>query len=112
MCKNLPVLNLPNEGDDLVIGTDASNVQWNAVLKIKKGEKLCRYCSGSFNKIECNYPTMKKDIVTVIRGIEKFLIVLAQKPFLIRNDCKGILGVVKKNLLNMQVQGRFLHWQL
>jgi len=25
MCKNLPVLNLPNEEDDLILETDASN---------------------------------------------------------------------------------------
>jgi len=25
MCKNLPILNLPNEGDDLILETDASN---------------------------------------------------------------------------------------
>jgi len=35
MCKNLPVLNLPNEEDDLILETDASNEHWNAVLKIK-----------------------------------------------------------------------------
>ena len=25
MCKNLPILNLPNEGDDLILKTDASD---------------------------------------------------------------------------------------
>jgi len=50
MCKNLPILNLPNEGDDLILETDASNEHWSAVLKIKEGEKLCKYCSVSFNK--------------------------------------------------------------
>ena len=60
MCKNLPVLNLPNEGDDLILETDASNEHWSVILKIENGEKLCTYCSGNFNKAECNYPTMKK----------------------------------------------------
>ena len=41
MSKNLLVLNLPNEGDDLALETDASNDHWSAVLKIKEGEKLC-----------------------------------------------------------------------
>ena len=36
MCKNLPLLNLPNEEDDLILETDASNKHWSAVLKIKK----------------------------------------------------------------------------
>ena len=55
---------------------------------------------------------MEKKILAVIRGIKKFLILLALKPFLIRTDCKGILGFVKKNLSNMQAQGRLLRWQL
>jgi len=111
-CKNLPVLNLPNEEDDVILETDASNEHWNAVLKIKEGEKLCKYFSRSFNKAECNYPTMEKEILAVIRGIEKSLIFLALKPFLIRTDCKRILGFVKKNLSNMRVQGQLLHWEL
>ena len=99
MCKNLHVLNLPDEEDDFILETDASNEHWSAVLKIKKGEKLCKYCSGSFNKAECNYPTMEKEILAVIRRITKFLIFLSPKRFLIRTDYKGILGFVKKNLI-------------
>ena len=60
MYKNLAVLDLPNEEDDLILETDASNEHWSTVLKIKEGEKLCQYCSGSFNKAECNYPTMDR----------------------------------------------------
>jgi len=102
MRKNLFVLNLPNERNDLVLQTDASNEHWSAVLKIKEGKKLYKYCSGSSNQAECNYPTMKKEILIVIRKIKKFLIFLAPKPFLIRTNCKEILGFVKKNLSNMQ----------
>ena len=83
MCKNFSVFNLPNEGDNLVLETNASNEHWSAVLKIKEGEKLCKYYSGSFNKAECNYPTIKKENLAVIRRIEKFLIFSAPKPFLI-----------------------------
>jgi len=36
MCKNLPVLNLPNEEDDLILEKNASNEYWSAVLKIKE----------------------------------------------------------------------------
>jgi len=60
MCKNHPILNLPNEGDDLILKQCASNEHWSAVLKIKEREKLCKYCNESFNKVECNYPIMKK----------------------------------------------------
>jgi len=112
MCKNFLVLNLPNERDDFILKTDASNKHWSAVLKIKEGEKLCEYYSGSFNKAECNYPMMEREILAVIRGVEKFLIFLSPKPFLIRTDCKGILSFEKTNLSNMPVQGRLPRWQL
>ena len=50
MCKNLPVLNMLNKGDDLELEADASNEHLSAVLKIKEGEKLCKYGSESFNE--------------------------------------------------------------
>ena len=39
MCKNLPILNLPNEEDDLILETVASNKHWSAILKMQKKEK-------------------------------------------------------------------------
>ena len=45
--------------------------------------------------IKCNYPMIEKEILAVIRGIEKFLIFLVPRPFLIRTSCKGILNFVK-----------------
>ena len=111
-CMNLPVLTLPNEDDELVLETDASNYHWGVVLKIKKDNKLCRYSSGSFNKAECNYTVMEKEILAILKGINKFIIFLAPKPFTVRTDCKGILGFIQNNLDNMKAQGRLLRWQL
>ena len=54
----------------------------SAVLKIKEGGKLCKYCSGSFIA-ECNYPTIEKEILALLRGVEKLLIFSTPKPFLI-----------------------------
>jgi len=56
--------------------------------KSKKKKKLRKYYNGSFNKAEYNYPIIEREILVVIRGIEKFLIFLTLKPFLIRTDCK------------------------
>ena len=42
MCKNLPVLNLPNEGDNLVLETDARNEHWSTVLKSKKEKNFAK----------------------------------------------------------------------
>jgi len=38
MCKNLSILSLPNEGDNLILEIDANNEHWSVVLKIKGGE--------------------------------------------------------------------------
>jgi len=91
MCKNLPILNLPNEEDDLILNIDASNEHWSAIHKIKKGEKLCKYYSGSFNKVVCNYRTMEKEILAVIRGIENFLIFIVPNLFLFELIAKEYL---------------------
>ena len=111
-CMNLPILTLPNEDDELVLETDASDHHWGAVLKLKKDNKLCRYSSGSFNKAECNYTVMEKEILAIYKGINKFIIFLAPKPFTVRTDCKGILGFINNNLDNMKAHGRLLRWQL
>jgi len=102
MSKNLSVLNLPNEGDRGFNSWDRCQ-QWalECGTQNQRRGKIYKYCSRSFNKAECNYPTIEKEILTVIRGIEKFSIFLTLKPFLIQTDCKGILGFVKKNLSNM-----------
>jgi len=68
----------------------------------QKRRKLYKYSNGSFNKVECSYPMMEKGILVVIRGIEKFLTVLAPQTFSNLNLLQRILGFVKKNLLNMQ----------
>jgi len=83
MCKNLHVLNLSNEKDDSTLEINASNKHWSVALKIKEGEKLCKYYCRTFNKAECNYQRIEKEIITVIKEIKKLSIFLASKPFLI-----------------------------
>jgi len=83
MCKNLPILNLFNKKDYLILEIDINNQHWSAILKLKEGEKLCKYYYATFNKAKFHYPMIQKEILTVIRGIEKFLNFLDPKPFLI-----------------------------
>jgi len=45
--------------------------------------KTLQILQWKLNKAECNYPTMENEILPVIRGIEKFLIFLAPKYFLL-----------------------------
>ena len=47
-------LRLPNENDNLVLQTEASDKYWAAILKIDLG-KICQYTSGTFNNNQINY---------------------------------------------------------
>lgn len=81
-------------------------------MKIKKkkeeGEKLYKYCNESFNKVKSNYHTIEKESLAIMRGVENFLIFFPLNLFLISISYNGILGFIKKNLSNMQVQMRLL----
>ena len=63
-------------------------------------------------KLNVIYSTIERELLDIVKGIEFFLIFLAPKPFLIRTDCKCLLGFINKNLSNMQAQWRLLRWQL
>ena len=48
ICSNLPKLRLPNENDNLILQTDASDKHWATILKTDLGE-ICRCTSGTFH---------------------------------------------------------------
>ena len=61
LCKNLPPLHQPEENDEIILQTDASDNFWAGVVLAKtpgtNTEKLVKCCSGKFNSAEQNYPT-------------------------------------------------------
>ena len=59
ICSILPKLRLPNENDNLILQTNASDKYWAALLKTDLGE-ICRYTSGTFNNNQINYDTNEK----------------------------------------------------
>lgn len=54
VCRNLPKLGMPQDENELILYTDASDHWWAAVLtKITpNGEEPCRYCSCLFSESE------------------------------------------------------------
>ena len=51
LCNQLPKLAIPEDSDQLIVETDASDLYWGGVLKAKKSdnkEHICRYANGSF----------------------------------------------------------------
>ena len=64
ICSNLPKLRLPNENDNLILQTDASDKYWAAILKTDLGE-ICRYTSGTFNNNQINYDINEKELLAI-----------------------------------------------
>ena len=75
ICSNLPKLRLPNKNDNLILQTDASDKYWASILKTDLGE-ICRYTSGTFNENKINYDINEKELLAIIKGINKFEVFL------------------------------------
>ena len=61
----------------MILEIDATDECCLAVLTVKVGEKLSKYCSGNSNEVECNYPTVGKDILGIIRKLKNSLPILS-----------------------------------
>ena len=84
-CNNLPKLRLPEENDNLIIQSDASDSYWAALLKTDIGE-ICKYTSGTFSTAEINYSTNEKELLAIVKGIRKFTLFLLPKEFTVETD--------------------------
>ena len=96
ICSNLPKLRLSNENNNLVLQTDASDKYWASILKIDLGE-ICRYTSGTFNNNHINYDINEKELLAIIKWINKFEVFLLPKPFIIGTDNTQVVGFIKNN---------------
>ena len=97
ICSNLPKLRLPNVNDNLILQTDASDKYCAAILKIDLGE-ICHYTSGTFNNNHINYDINEKELLAIIKEINKFEVFLLPKPFIIEIDNTQVAGFIKKNI--------------
>lgn len=119
MCKNLPKLQLPKDDDNLILETDASEKYWGGVLKkedyneekIKIGESLCRYCSGTFSDTESRYHINEKELLAVVKSFQKFYYFLLPKRFLLRTDNTQVKAFINNNLPSKPEYKRLIRWQ-
>ena len=81
----MPKLRLPNENDNLILQTDALDKYWAAILKIDLRE-ICTYTSETFNNNQINYDINEKELLAIIKRINKFEIFLLPKHFIIETD--------------------------
>ena len=93
LVKNLPTLHLPLENEYKIIQTDTSQIGWGGILLALTNnleEKLCRYCSGTFNEYQKNLSLTDLEIEAIILVLEKFQLFLNQEHFTLRTNCENI----------------------
>ncbi|UML14526.1 polymerase [Viola yellow mottle virus] len=103
ICKSLPVLELPLEGDQLFVYTDASDTAWGGILKFKKVRDgqidpqftLARYCSGAWNQSEQNWTAFDKELRAVKNVLKSFKLMLYQ-PFTLQIDSSAVVSYLNK----------------
>ena len=110
ICSNLLKLRLPNENDNLILQTYASDKYWAAILKTDLGE-ICRYTSGAFNNNQINYDINEEELLAIIKGINKFEIFLLLKPFIIETDNTQVAGFIKNNTRKEVQVRRLSRWK-
>ncbi|KAL2226502.1 UNVERIFIED_CONTAM: movement protein [Sesamum indicum] len=74
VCSNLPKLAIPQDGDELVVYTDANDYRWAAVLmkKTTTGEEPCRYTGGLFSEQQAKvWHINEKEFFASLEGFQK-----------------------------------------
>ena len=110
--KTLPCLALAAPEAFKIVETDASNIGYGGILKqrMDNQEKLVRYTSGTWNNVQLNYNTIKKEILSIVLCISKFQDDLLNQTFLLRVDCKSAKLVLQKDVKNIVSTHIFARW--
>ena len=70
-----------------------------------------RFHSGIWTKAQCNYSTIKKEILSLVLCISKFQDDILNQKFLVRIDCKSAKFVLEKDVKNLASKQIFARWQ-
>ncbi|KAL6212135.1 hypothetical protein ACLB2K_017356 [Fragaria x ananassa] len=115
LTKTLPPLQLPEEGDLIILQTDANDYYWArvvlAVAPNTNHEKICKFLSGKFNAAELNYSTGDKEVLALIKSIKGAEAYLGNK-FVVRTDNKRVKNFKNYKLTDAADRGRVLRWQM
>ncbi|CAL9028495.1 unnamed protein product, partial [Prunus brigantina] len=113
--KSLPCLGIPEIHSFKIVETDASEIGYGGILKQKSesipSEQIVRFYSGIWTKSQCNYSTIKKEILAIVLCITKFQDDLLNQKILVRVDCKSAKHVLEKDVQNIASKQIFARWQ-
>ncbi|KAI8545611.1 hypothetical protein RHMOL_Rhmol07G0053100 [Rhododendron molle] len=113
--KELPCLAIANPDWKKIVETDASNIGYGGILKQynpnTSKEELVRFTSGLFKNAQANYSIIKKEILSIIKCINKFQDDLLNQQFLLKIDCSAAKQVLKQDIKNLASKQIFARWQ-
>ena len=114
LAKHLLILHLPLESEYKIVQTDVSQTGWGSILLVVTNieeEKLCRYCSGTFNDYQKNFSSTNLEIEAIILVLEKFQLILNQEQFTLRTDCENIKKFLKNKNSSKLSTKRWIKFQ-
>ena len=94
----------------VTIQVDASQVGLGVALLQNK--KPIAFASKALTKTECFYANIKREMLTVIFGVERFRTYIYGKSFTIESDHKPLEFISQKNLADMPAQLQHMLWSL
>lgn len=105
---NPPVLALPNQQDEFILDTDASNLAVGAeLIQIQDGEeKVVAYGSYALTPEQRRYCVTRKELLAVVRFCRQYRYYILGRPFVLRTDHASLTW-----LLNFrEPQGQLARW--
>ncbi|MCU7901933.1 MAG: DDE-type integrase/transposase/recombinase [Candidatus Thiodiazotropha sp. (ex Lucinoma aequizonata)] len=102
------VLALPNQVDDFVLDTDASDTAVGAeLLQIQNGEeKVIAFGSFALTPEQRRYCTTRKELLAVVRFTRQYRHYLLGRPFLVRTDHNSLTWLLRFK----EPQGQLARW--
>ena len=103
-----PVLTLPNDWDDFILDTDASDrAVGGELLQMQQGqERVIAYASYALTPEQRRYCTTRKELLAVVRMTRQFRHYLLGRPFMIRTDHHSLIWLMRFK----DPQGQLARW--
>ncbi|MCG8045980.1 MAG: Ty3/Gypsy family RNase HI domain-containing protein, partial [Candidatus Thiodiazotropha endolucinida] len=92
-----PVLTLPNQSDEFILDTDASDTAIGAeLLQIQNGEeRVIAYGSMALTPEQRRYCTTRKELLAIVRFTRQYRYYLLGKPFTVRTDHNSLIWLLR-----------------
>ncbi|GAV76204.1 hypothetical protein CFOL_v3_24870, partial [Cephalotus follicularis] len=94
--KEIPCLHLASPIAFKIVKIDVSDIGYRGILK-----QLVQYTSGTWNNVQKNYATIKKEILAIVLCVQKFQSDLLNQKFLIRVGCVAANSIITKDVNNL-----------